>query len=302
MRLINSESSQGSEKHILSLHVRGEGLEGGIPIHTLLESLNYVQDVLDRSYLALDEKSRMTSAIRENFFIQTQRVDKGSIVCELVLISLQAMQLPLGIVSALYRPSAVTVWETFQKAFNLIISLYKQAPDGATTTLIENQRAETINNYTGDVTIQIYDRSTVETARSIQPLIKETLGSFKKLGVSELTIQGRGGESDQVGLLASDAGIFDSKIRIIEAPSSVRCDIFEYNKLKNVGVLRVKGDEAIPANDYKFEVEGVQASENYVNSMLHREVRVLCKKVVAFDPLFGEKIVSLKVISADASV
>ena len=107
------------------------------------------------------------------------------------------------------------------------------------------------------------------------------------------------GVKRDIGLSLNERDLFVFPSRVEDQPHRIECEIYEFDKFDKDGRLRVGPGETIPEGTYKFEVVGSQAAADYVAAMLKQSVRVICLREVAENPINGEKIYRLQVISVD---
>ena len=80
--------------------------------------------------------------------------------------------------------------------------------------------------------------------------------------------------------------------RIEKETIKLRCEIYDFNKYKNIGKLSIVGNEqTIPVGEYNFEIFGSQNNVNYIYSMLKPQVDLHCLVEFESNP-FGEDSVS----------
>ncbi len=65
-------------KKTLHLKMDGKAFKNGIYVHTVIDSLNELQYILDRSYLALTDKKNLTPKERTHFRLVAQSFEGGS--------------------------------------------------------------------------------------------------------------------------------------------------------------------------------------------------------------------------------
>jgi hypothetical protein len=114
MSLLNLETPN-AETHI-QLKMQGPVFDAGIPVPLLVESLSDVQGILDKAYLGIVNRRRMSRDDRLRFFLRTPRIEHASLEADLGVIYAGA-QTVLPLIGAL-GPNGI--WEHAKSAFEFI--------------------------------------------------------------------------------------------------------------------------------------------------------------------------------------
>jgi hypothetical protein len=96
----------------LQFDMDGPIFEVGIPVPLLVESLTHVEGLLDKSYLGLIGKRRLSKEERFRFYLQTKTVSHASLHADLGVIFTGA-QLALPIIGFL---GPTGIWEYAKQA------------------------------------------------------------------------------------------------------------------------------------------------------------------------------------------
>ena len=282
-----------NRKTALRLDMRGPAFEAGIPLPLMIESLGHVQGLLDKAYLGLIDRRRLSKEDRVRFFLQTQRVEHGSLTADLGVIFTGA-QTVLPIVGAL-GPNGI--WEYAKSAFEFIKVVFESTKKGQQVSYIFNADKSAVQVNTGTQT-QTYNGSVYNIASMS---IGHYQGLAQTLDRSQVTdIRLGEGEQRDIGLSLSERDLFVFPSRVEDDPYRIECEIYEFDKFDKDGRLRIGPDQAVPEGAYKFAVVGSQAAADYVAAMLKQSVRVTCLREISENPINGEKIYRLQVISVEA--
>lgn len=282
-----------NRKTSLKLDMRGPAFEAGIPIPLMIESLGHVQGLLDKAYLGLIDRRRMSKEDRLRFFLQTHRVEHGSLEAELGVIFTGA-QAVLPVFGAL---GANGIWEYAKSAFEFIKIVFESVKGGQQVSYVFNADRSVVQVNNGSQT-NTYNGPVYNIASMS---IGHYQGLAQTLDMNQVTdIRLGEGEKRDIGLSLNERDLFIFPSRVEDQPHRIECEIYEFDKFDKDGRLRVGPGETIPEGTYKFEVVGSQAAADYVAAMLKQSVRVTCLREVAENPINGEKIYRLQVISVDA--
>jgi len=278
-----------------SLHLKLQGpiFEAGIPIPIMIESLGHIQGILDKAYLGLIDRRRMGKEDRAQFFLQTQNITHGSLDADLGVIFTGA-QTVLPIFGAL-GPNGI--WEYAKSAFDFLKFVFQAVKKGQQVTYTFNADRSVVHANTGTQTA-IYNGPVYNIATMS---IGHYQGLTQTLDPNIVTDIHLGSNRQRdIGLSVGDRDLFNFPTRIEEEPHRIECEVFEFDKYDKDGRLRVGPGQPIPEGQYRFDVIGKQGAADYVAAMLRRSVRVTCLREVAENPISGERIYRLQVISVHA--
>jgi hypothetical protein len=146
----------------------------------------------------------------------------------------------------------------------------------------------------GGVT-NVYNAAVFQIADNSQRIYVDVAKQINKGGVDQFSLTDSQGTG--LRLTTTEAAYFDTASVIDSTPIKIECEIFDFNKFEDTGKLRVIEPQELPPNDYRFTVVGNQAEHGYIEAMLRKSVKVTCLREVTLDPLKGEKIVRLQVLS-----
>lgn len=287
MSLIELDDPQRAVQ--LGLYMSGKAFERGIPVHLLTQGFSSAQTILDRSYLGLAGRTKLTAEDRQRFYLLTKGVKHSSLdsLMDMVLSGVQTSIPSLGALG----PAGI--WEHAKQAYDLLKFAYEAVKRGNQPTYQNNGDGNLIVN-NGSQT-HIYNGPVFNIARSSQRTYLNMASQIKTGAIDSFSLAA-GAEHQAIQLAANEAAFFDIPSTIDPEALEVQCEIFDFNKFEDVGKLRVLEGQALPAKDYRFSVVGNQADSTYIEAMLRKSVKVNCLREVTVDPLAQEKIVRLQVL------
>lgn len=273
----------------LQLDIRGPAFKAGIPVPLLVESLGNVQGLLDKAYLGLIGKRRLTKQERSRFFLQTGGVSHDSLHSSLDIIY-AGTQLALPLVGFL-GPSGI--WEYAKQAYEFATLVFQSVKRGENISYAWNADQSVLHVNTGTQT-QVFNGPVFNIASLSLPHYQ----SLAALGQPGEIIDIRLGQRNhnEIVFRQQDRELFELPTRIEEVPYKVACEVFEFDKIDRAGRLKVHPGESIPEGDYRFEIVGKQQVETYIEAMLQQIVKVSCLREIAENPISGEKIYRLQII------
>lgn len=277
----------------LQFKMRGPVFDDGIPIPLLVDSLGHVQGLMDKAYLGLIDRKRLSREERLRFYLKTHQIEQSSLLASLGVVYTGA-QTVLPIFGAL-GPNGV--WEYAKSAFEFIKLVFGSVKKGQTVTYEFNADHSVVQVNTGTQT-QIFNGPVFNIASMSIGHYQGLAQTLDQSRVTDIRL-GEGIRRD-IGISLPEREMFDFPSRVEDQPHHVQCEIYEFDKIDKDGRLQVGPGQSIPHGQYRFEVIGRQAASEYVEAMLKKIVRVTCLREVAENPINGEKIYRLQVISVDA--
>lgn len=130
------------DKKIISYTMEGTSFDNGFDLNDTIMSLKYFQTILDKAYLTIENKDRLSRADRKIFKVKATDIREGSFIADLVLYSGAAIQIAYPIINT-YYPS-------------LLLDITKQGFTYLKTVLKANKEGKSIsvsNTGEGDVII-----------------------------------------------------------------------------------------------------------------------------------------------------
>lgn len=296
-----STKSEETMKKTLHLKMDGKAFQKGIYIHTVVDSLNELQFILDRSYLALVDKKNLTPKERTRYRLVAQSFEKGSFISAIDIVMATA---PV-VVPLISQIGPENIWEYTKLTFEflkLVFTLNQEKKtsgddkpinitgDGTTTNVNYGNQTWNFN-----APVLVLGESVLPSYKRLSQLIKFNDIEFLQLG---------SGEKEPEIRLERDGNLrFDVKPELLKSPIALECEIFDINKDNGRGKLRVMKKQGVPSGEYNFVIAKSRKTKNkrfeFVQSMLEEKVIVECWKEILFDPFSPEctKIVKLHLLS-----
>lgn len=277
----------------IQFEMKGPIFESGIPIPLAVKSLEAIQGIVDRSYLVLANKRKLSAQERTQFYLSSKSIHHSSLSADLDLV-FAAVQPVLPYISFL---GPTGVWEFAKHTWEFLKLVYTSKQEGAQVSV----------NVSGDGNLVLVNTGSQTTSFSQQvlPMAIGSLPHYEYLAKQlhqDRVHDIRVGRSDRrdISLEVNDSGLFSLPTTIEDQLIPVVCEVFEFDKYDGDGKMSVFPDQPIPNGEYKFQVVGNQNLNDYIEAMKHNQVVLNCLKEMVDHPLFGHKIVSLQVTSVRA--
>lgn len=270
--------------------IDGPALRNGVPIHIAVSALDNFQAVVDKSYLVFSGSKRMTARDREVFSLLASNFKKGSLLTQFEII-LSGVQVALPFVSS-FGPQ--NLWDFTKDSFEFLKLVCNAVQKGEKPTYEFN------NN--GDAKVQIgdthhhYHGSVIQIGKLALPNYQSLAGMIDPKKLDHISANPVHQESPDIYIGPNDKNMFDVPRRIEKETVELSCEIYDFNKYKNVGKLSVgSSGEPVPEGEYNFEIFGSQDNVEYIYSMLKPQVELHCLIEMESNPFGEDKVYKLHV-------
>ena len=276
----------------LELEMQGPIFEEGLPLPITIKSLECIQGVVDLSYLALANKTRMSAQERSLFYLRSQGIKRGSLFTEFGLV-FSALQPALPIISSL---GPTGVWEHAKEAFGFLRLVFKAKKNGGDISIQQSGDGSLINVNTGSQ-IATFNQCTFHIATNSLPHYEKLAKYLSPEKITDIRL-GQGRARDiSLSLSLDDQTLFELPTKIESEQHPLDCEIFEFDKYNGTGRVSVFDDQSLPKGEYKFSVLGRQDLREYIEAMLRKHVKITCLEEIVDHPLVGRKIAALQVLN-----
>ena len=274
----------------LEFVMHGPIFDNGLPLPLTIKSLEAVQGIIDRSYLILAGKTKMSAQERSLFYMESQGIQRGSLTTNLGLV-FNATQLALPIFSDL---GPAGVWAYAKQSFEFLKLIFGAKKEGVPVKISKSGDGATITVITGTQN-NTYNGPVFNIANSSLSHYEYLTHQLDESKVTDIRL-GRGSVGE-ISFNLLDKELFDLPSKVHEISHTMRCEIYEFDKYVGSGKVKVFPGQVIESGEYKFSVIGKQNVSDYIAAMLQKEVLVTCLKVTVDHPLRGETVSSLQVIN-----
>lgn len=262
--------------------IDGPALREGVPIHIAVTALDNFQGVVDKSYLGFSGAKRMSAKDRDVFSLLATNFERGSLLTQFEII-LSGVQLTLPLVSSL---GPQNLWDFTKDSFGFLKLVCGAVQKG------EKPSYEFNND--GDATVIIgdthhhYHAQVIQIGKLALPNYQSLAGMIDPKKLDHISANPVNQEAPDIYIGPNDRRMFDVPRRIEKDTVELSCEIYDFNKYKNVGKLSVaSSSQPVPEGEYSFEIFGNQDNVDYIYSMLKPQVELHCLIEMESNP-FGE--------------
>jgi hypothetical protein len=263
--------------------LEGPIFQEGVPIHLVIKAWDNFQSIIDKTYLVASESHRITSKDREKYYLRAKEFRRSSFLTKFEIF-LAGVQLTLPLVGIL---GPQNIWEYTKETFSFLKLICSDSSE-SDGPKIEIKDSQNVSVQFGDQHKHFYG-PIVQIAEKALPKYQD-LAHMLEEGKLE-SISAGSLEKPEIALKTDERNLFDLPTTIEKDPIEVKCEIFDFNKFKNIGKMRVAPGQSVPSGDYSFSIFGSQDNVDYIYSMLKPLVTVNCIIEKAKSPL-GPKLIS----------
>ncbi|SHH54659.1 hypothetical protein SAMN02745135_01155 [Caloranaerobacter azorensis DSM 13643] len=290
------------EDKIITFRMEGKSFDDGFDLYNTLTVLQNLQNILDKAYLTLIDKERMSKKDRQLFKIKVTEIKKGSFLSELMIYAGGAMQLAYPIVNA-YSPSLL--FDLFKEGYTYLTTILQANRDGKKVNIHQSESGDNLilviegNNY-APINIRV---KTFE-------FVKRSFDDFKNLtsqidgeNVKKINITDKKSKKDKIEITSRERELFTVESRLDEKAISFIGEIFRIDTHAKNGKLLI----------HECEEEQLKGMELNFELILDKHVHKCCKiidkraefvalKKMEYDPItLKEQIKSLKIIEINSN-
>jgi hypothetical protein len=262
--------------------IDGPALREGVPIHLAITALENFQALVDKSYLVFSGSRRMTAKDREIFRLVANEFQTGSLLTQFEIV-LSGVQIALPFISS-FGPQ--NIWEFTKDSFSFLKLVCGAVQSGEKPTYEFNNE--------GDATVHVgdahhhYHGPVIQIGKLSLPNYQNLASMIDPKKLDHISANPVRQEAPDIYIGANDRSMFHVPKRIEKETVELRCEIYDFNKYKNIGKLSIdKNGQAVPVGEYNFEIFGSQDSVDYIYSMLKPQIDIHCLIELESNP-FGE--------------
>lgn len=248
---------------IIRVEIKGKEHQS-IPLLSVAETFKELNYTIDKSYLVLSGKDKLSKSDRQLYKIVARDIRSGSVMADLVILIPPLAQTALAFQSVASGLSVKDIWELTKNSFKFLKVIAELRNKGEKTTVIQhdNPLALSIVNQGGNVIINAGDnvsRNAVRTEQHIKNLAKNVdetnISSISALDYS----------NDGILLTPKENKLFNPSTFIDKNPIDIIGKIFRLDVESKTGRLRIL--EGIYQGEYPFQIIGNQQIAFYISAL-----------------------------------
>jgi len=282
------EVAEANKQVNLAIEMEGPVFDQGIPVHLLVSGFSEIQAILDKTYLGLTNRHRMTRDERSKFFIKTNQVTRSSVHANLDLV-IAAGQVSFAFINAI-GPS--TIWDYTKQAYDLLQIVVGAMKSGKKPEIIVSGNDNSVINVNTGTQTFVFNGPVLPIAQQALPHYQSLDQLLETSTVKAISFGSVG--NPEIKRTQETKGTFDLPTLVDDVLVQLECEIFDFNKFRDTGKLVVSDGQPVAKGEYKFSVVGNQDVADYISAMLHKHVKVSCLREISQDPFAPGRVVRLQ--------
>lgn len=289
---------QYSDDKIITFKVKGNLFYDGFDLNITLNILKDFQYIMDKAYLTLVNKKKISEKDRELYKIKAINSKDKSLILDLQIYIGSTMQAAMPILSS-YSPKQM--WDLVKNGYDFISNITKARKQGKSVNIKQNKNIDKINvEIQGDEKDIIIDKNTYIFSNKAYDDYNKLSNYIDDENVEEISIYEKD-FSENANIINFDVNkkeIFKYKSRIYENILNFKGRIFRIdvdNKKGKIDILESK-EKSIPLNQYNFKVlddKDIKECCNYIN----KPTEFTALKKIIENPFLGEEKIECLVIT-----
>lgn len=240
-------------------------LKDRVPLYEAIGSLREYMNIVDRTYLTLSGKDRLTKREREKYKIIAYRFEPGSLHIDLAIELYELIQL---VFPFMMPTGAVGLWELAKATYNFVKTVTELRFKGAEPVIKEDN--STKYYIIGDNNDIIVNPAITINADKIEDSVQK-IGNFIKPGDVE-RIELKDKEDGGISITEEEKNLFNPDTVISDKAEAIVAKIYRLDVESRGGKLHIL--EGMEAKDVSFQVIGDQPIGQYVDALKLDRVRV----------------------------
>ena len=282
------------EDEVVLFKVEGPIMRDPYPLHDIISISNDFHSIIDQAYLVLAGKNRMSRSERINYQILASHPRPGSYVQELIIVCAAALPL-FG--DTLPQITAPYVWQSAKKAFEFLKTVVNLRRDGKEFKIsAPNNEGNVAVIYPGSPPVTLH-QTIIKIAEKSEDHYKSITNQIEENRIESISAVDKAKEG--ILLTTNEKKLFNPEVKIENKPVDLIVNIFDFNKEKLSGKLRVEESQTIPAHDYNFNLIGNQDHIPYILAMTKSKVKFHCLLEKEIHTTGSEGISRLQAISIE---
>lgn len=277
---------------IITLNINGPVIKDPYPLHEVIGILDDFHSIVDQSFLVLSGKGRLTKTERLNFRILASQPRTGSYIQQLqILYDIAQPVLPLIIPQL----ASSDIWKYAKAAYDFLKVMIGSRRNGKEPTVsVPNNEGMIVVSTSGSPPFQV-TQNVFNIAYRSEDDYKRITGHIEKGRID--TISALDAKQEGISLTGEEKELFNPETKLEDKPIDLVGSIFDFNKDKSSGKIRIVEGQPIPAKDYAFDLIRGQDPITYILAMTKEFVSMRCLPEVAVHTTGARVITRLQSIS-----
>lgn len=271
----------------LEIVLSGSEFDDEKNLYLMIEALNNLNRVVEKSYLTINNKKRMSEKDREVFQLKAREFKDGSLVIGLGMYVSALTQSSMFNTLTL---SPTDIWVLVKDGYRFLKHVLKAHSEGRPIEMKGD------NNMLVVVT---GDNNKVEFHPEVIPYLNTSEQNFERLsklvdpekGVNGFSLSSEE-QTDKITFSEEEKTLFESKTRIENEIIKIKAKIFDLNANDCTGELEVIDSDDVDVREgsfCKFDFVDKEKDHEFLSEIFLREIQLFALKETTFNPVTLEK-------------
>ncbi|RHW38164.1 hypothetical protein D1B31_15450 [Neobacillus notoginsengisoli] len=279
----------------LHLYMSGSEFDNGYNLYYLSKGLLNIQTLIDKSYLTIENKEKMTEKDREFIQVKADNLRSGSFNADIVI---DLARVGGALLPAFTSMTPITIWNLVTESFSFLNTVFAGNRKGETFSLQPgaNSMVNVING-NGNKIIQIHPDAILMAQKAEKTFEDLTKLISPEKGVENISVFGRATGSKGLYVGIEERTNFENKKRLDPTPVSFKGMIIKVDGIGFNGKIRViEGDHGISPGEYHFEFLVKDNPDKLRNSFLNVKSFNALKETTLNSSTLEQRIYKLRII------
>lgn len=281
-----------SDNEIVKFEIKGKDYQP-IPLLSVADAFKELNHAIDKSYLTLSGKDKLSRSDREAYKIVARDIKSGSVTADLLIIVPPIVQTALAFHTMASGLTVKNIWELTKNSFKFlkVIAELRNKGERPTISQHDNPFAISFINQGGSVVINVGEtvsRNAIRAEQNIKNLAKTVDGK----NVSSITALDY--SNDGIILTPKENKIFNPSTFVDKNPIELAGKIFRLDVETRTGRLRVLEGEY--KGEYSFQIIGNQQIALYIVALGEKISKLTALKEIIKHPTGDETLAGFHLI------
>jgi hypothetical protein len=262
----------------ITFQMDGPEFSEGVPILKVVDALKDFHSTVDKGYLALIGKSKLTQRDRTIYTLSATRIGIGSFYSDISII-VPATYLAMGLVPPGTSPGQV--WEVVKNAFEFLKTLASLRRDGKEpaieiTSAQESGALMVVGDHNNITVNQTVFTAADRGERHIKSLARLVDGEHVE------TLSALDASQEGIKLLPEDNGLFNPATAVEDKSVKLVVKIYRLDVESKSGRLRIL--DGAREGDFRFFIRGRQSMHAYISALESERSMITALREVVVHP------------------
>ena len=281
----------------ITFKMEGPGLKQGIPIHEMTQAFGEFQAILDKSYLSLARKQRVSLEDRKHYSLVATNFKRGSLVADLQLWFIAGVPTLQGLHAVGLKPA--DIWEVTKQGYNFLRALLERRSKGEMPKVEIRGDNNLVNIIAGNGDISVH-RAVYDAADRAEVHYKRMSRMIESGRIDTISSLDQGGSGIALG--EADRALFNPQTRLEPTIHKIVGDIVRFDKISGKGKLHVPAGQTVPPGPYPFKALESGSRTNFIRSMMKNGVMMGVLRELAVQASGIEYVAALQVVTIHGDV